>query len=182
MAAPIQLLAPEKQVAWLNQHIPHRVRGAIIGLPMTGAWLFPLVANAAAVRMDPVARHCINNSVWEGRHIALRWLIEFAGVYESNGIPVPTRNLRFPDTDMRIDRMAGGLVLDAMSKEAIPLARVYKGCSQASGHPTTDSDHPDISPLKLAEALQIIVEHLQRTIYNHTRLSLLDFTMRPQVS
>jgi hypothetical protein len=53
------------------------------------------------------------------------------------------------------------------------LAKVWKGCSQASGHPTQDTNHPPVNPKALDEALRIIVEHLGRTIYSGGLANLL---------
>ena len=57
-------------------------------------------------------------------------------------------------------------LLDHRALEAQLLGSVWKGCSQASSHATNEYKHPSVSDGKeLPEALTIIAEHLQNTIY-----------------
>jgi hypothetical protein len=79
---------------------------------------------------------------------------------------------------MRIDRILGGDLIKPSSPEALTLAPVWKGCSQASSHATTDTNHPDIREPVLAQALQIVVDHLQSTIYDRAGLKLVNEVMR----
>jgi hypothetical protein len=93
---------------------------------------------------------------------SMRWLIEFVGVADSKGKPsLPKPHPK----DISITCIQGGEKIDLTSPEAETLAKVWKGCSQASGHPTQDSNHPPVDPKTLDEALGIIVKHLEQTIY-----------------
>jgi hypothetical protein len=80
-------------------------------------------------------------------------------------------------TVMRIDRIDGGVLFDIKGAAASKLASAYKACSQACSHPTVDTNHPKIGEPELIEALTIIVNHLQSTIYDHKKLRLLDQVM-----
>lgn len=171
-----RLIDPAKQHDCLVQHIPHRVRAVLPGIPMRGQWALPaLIFQGPSV--NAVAVRCIGNSIWEGRHTGLRWLIEFVGIIQSAGLPAAF-SLKRGEFDMRIDRMAGGVVIARTSPEAKILAPVWKGCTQASSHPTMDTNHPEIREPILADALHIVVEHLQRTIYAHAGLKIIDEVMR----
>lgn len=177
MAIELQQLPPEKQERWLIEHIPHRIRAVLPGLPMHAPWNLMRKKLVLETIDDQIAFRCTGNSVWEGRMTAMRWLILFVGIQEEGGFAIEAR-LRKP-TDMRIDAIRGGLVLTPSRPEAQKLALIWKGCSQATSHPTQDTNHPDVSERPLAEALEIVIEHLQTTIYSANRRSLLQDTLRP---
>jgi len=99
----------------------------------------------------------------------------FVGIQEGRGVAIEAR-IRIP-TDMRIDAISGGVVFSPKRPEALILARVWKGCSQATSHPTQDTDHPDVREKPLAEALHIVVEHLEKTVYAANGRSLLTDTL-----
>jgi hypothetical protein len=83
---------------------------------------------------------CIGRSVDEGRKAAMRWLIEFVGVKANDkGDPIavtPHRNGR----SVTIQQV-GGRMFDTNSQDARKLAKIWRGCAQASLHPTTDTNH-----------------------------------------
>jgi hypothetical protein len=57
---------------------------------------------------------------------------------------------------------------------------VWGGCSQASGHATTDTHiHHPINEKPLAEALTIILEYLQAGIYDTAGMKLRDYVLEP---
>jgi len=86
--------------------------------------------------------------------------------------------LKHPRVDVRIDRFNGGVPISTTSTVALPLALVWKGCSQATSHPTTDSGHPDVTEQPLADALTVVINHLQQTIYQTAGMTLLNEVMR----
>lgn len=93
----------------------------------------------------------------------MRWLIEFVGVVDSKGKPGrPNRR----SVDVSIAQIMGGREIDLGSVEALLLSKVWKGCSQASGHPTQDSNHPPVDEKALDEAMRVIIAHIQKTIYS----------------
>ena len=106
---------------------------------------------------------------------AMRWLILFVGVAGKDKVPVRAQ-LRLP-TDMRIDRLDGGVPFDLSFPEALVLEKIWRGCSQATSHPTQDTNHPDVTVGPLAEALHIVIDHLQRTVYAAKGRSLLTDTL-----
>ena len=108
---------------------------------------------------------------------AMRWLIMFVGVSGVRHAPAEAK-MRLP-TDMRIDRLDGGVLFDLSIPEASVLEKVWRGCSQATSHPTQDTNHPDVSPRSLSVALQIVISHLERTIYAAKGRSLLNDTLIP---
>jgi hypothetical protein len=58
------------------------------------------------------------------------------------------------------------------------LANVWKGCSQASSHATNAYSHPSVSDKKeLPEALKIILDHLQKTIYQKSGKNIRDYVL-----
>ena len=122
-------------------------------------------------RRRRVRGRCIGNAAWEGRMAGMRWLIEFVGIVDSKGKPDrPNRRT----VDVSVTHIAGGREIDLAAPEAIVLSRVWKGCSQASGHPTQDSNHPPVDERALDEAMRIIISHLERTIYATSTRRLAD--------
>ena len=107
---------------------------------------------------------CFERAVWEGRMVAMRWLIDFVGI-AADREGKPRRPTWYSDADVSITDI-GGQKIELSSPEAATLAKVWQGCSQASSHPTQDSNHPPVDPMTLDKALRIIVDHLQRTIYS----------------
>jgi len=111
------------------------------------------------VSLDWMPARC----TYEGRMTAMRWLILFVGLKgDKKCRPVVEELTR--DTDMRIDRL-GGTLFSVGRAEACTLAKVWVGCSQATSHPTLGTNHPQIDPPALAEALGVIIDHLQRKLY-----------------
>lgn len=148
------------QHEWLVTHLPHRIRAAISRLPLEGELLTAL----SATEPQKIRERCEGNAIWEGRMAAVRWLIEFIGVKEDkHGKPVRP-NPR--GADASITMIAGGTLFDMSSPDAIFLARVWRGCSQASSHATHASGHPSVEPSELDRAMRIMTAHLDQTIYS----------------
>jgi hypothetical protein len=175
MAIQPQLLPPDKQLRWLIEHIPHRIRAVLPGLPMSVPWLLTSQKLVLENDADRIAMRCSGNSAWEGRMTAMRWLIMFVGIQEENGVATETRLRK--STDVRIDFIKGGVTVTLSRPEALKMARVWRGCSQATSHPTQDTNHPDVREKSLAEALGIVIDHLQRTIYSANGRSVLRDTL-----
>ena len=116
------------------------------------------------------------NAAWEGRMAGIRWLIEFVGVVDDSGKPDRPNRRR---ADVAITRIPGGAEFDLSSPNALVLSRVWKGCAQASGHPTQDSNHPPVDDMALDAAMRIIIQHLERTIYAESVRRLIDEVMVP---
>jgi len=109
---------------------------------------------------------------------AMRWLIYFIGVQGRSKKPCPFFLDR--DTDMRIDRLDGGETYDLSDPkrpDAVMLEEIWRGCSQATSHPTEGTNHPNVEPPRLAAALTLVMGHLQKTVYAHKGRSLLDDTL-----
>jgi hypothetical protein len=152
------------QNQWLAQHIPHRLSACLAELPLQSE-LFMLEVADDPLRLKIRAAY-FDRAVWEGRMVAMRWLIDFVGI-AANREGKPRRPTRYGDADVSIGDIEGQKI-ELSSPEAATLARVWLGCSQASSHPTQDSNHPPVDPMTLNNALRIIVNHLQRTIYSGT--------------
>jgi len=107
---------------------------------------------------------CVDRSVDEGRKAAVRWLIEFVGVIANgNGDPIavkPHKNGK----SVTIEQV-GGRMFDTKSQGARKLAEIWQACTQASSHPTADTNHPPVAPHDLATALAIVIAHLENTLY-----------------
>ena len=151
------------QDQWLTQHIPHRLSACLAELPLQSE-LFMLEVADNALRLK-IRATCFERAVWEGRMVAMRWLIDFVGV-AANRERKPRLPTRYSDADVSITDILGGHKIELSSPEAATLAKVWQGCSQASSHPTQDSNHPPVDPMTLDHALRIIVNHVQRTIYS----------------
>jgi hypothetical protein len=169
----LSLISDGERSEWLTRHISDRVRACLYGLPMEAPW-----------RLDPVGvSHispeigCLLVGVHEGRMTALRWLILFVGLKgEESWRPAVEEVAR--ETDMRIDRLGGSLFPVGRSEAQI-LARTWIGCSQATSHPTLGTNHPSVEPPALAEALAIVIEHLQRELYAPNNRDLFADVMAP---
>jgi hypothetical protein len=159
---------------WLTQHIPHRLSACLAELPLQSE-LFMLQVADDALRLT-IRAACCERAVWEGRMVAMRWLIDFIGV-AANREGNPRLPTRYSDADVSISDILRGQKIELSSPEAAILAKVWQGCSQASSHPTQDSNHPPVDPMTLDHALRIIVNHLQRTIYSGTPSKLVVETL-----
>jgi hypothetical protein len=107
---------------------------------------------------------CVDRSVDEGRKAAMRWLIEFVGVVANDkGDPVPVRP--HPNGKSVTIEQVGGRMFDTKSQGARNLAEIWQACTQASSHPTADTNHPPVAPQDLATALAIVIAHLENTLY-----------------
>jgi hypothetical protein len=169
-----QLLGRDEQRKWLAEDIPYRIRAALPGIPMKTPWAVAM--RPVVLQLDTFANHCVWAALHEGRLTALRWLIEFVGIKESKGVAAewtPTRQ-----TDVRIDSIHGGVVFTPSRPDALKLAMVWQGCSQASGHATEGTNHPDVSDQSLADALAIIIAHLEVTIYATNQMNLFGIVRR----
>ena len=80
--------------------------------------------------------------------------------------------------DVGIQDFDGGVLLNHQTPEAQLLASVWKGCSQGSSHATNEYNHPPVGDGKeLPQALEIILSHLQNTIYQKAGKSIRDFVL-----
>lgn len=157
---------PTKQADWLNQHIPHRIRAALGGTELLEYILYqlPLTAEEKNSKRD----FCRDMAMWEGRHAAVRWMIDFVGINsDKEGKPKPTaRRLgKGRKYDVDINDLPGGVYFDLTSSEALVLSKIWQGCSQATSHPTEGSNHPNIEEPQLRTAIDILIRHLKKTIY-----------------
>ena len=164
-----------EQSEWMTIHIPHRVRAAAARLNMRNSLLLVEAFIDPALRTDEdrIYWRCATDSIWEGRLAATLWLIEFVGIQrDKNGnavVPVKRKD------DVRIDDFAGGYLLDPSTANGRCLADVWKGCTQASSHATNAYNHPSVDDRTvLPEALKIILDHLQNTIYDRARIKIRD--------
>jgi hypothetical protein len=81
---------------------------------------------------------------------------------------------------VRIDDFNGGILLSPSTDDGTSLARVWKGCSQASSHATNAYGHPSVNDRgKLPEVVDIIIKHLEKTIYKDAGITLRDVVIQP---
>src|SRR5271156_6246931 len=110
-----------EQARWLKDHIPHRIRAAAARLPMENS----LLQVTATIDPHPLTAQgrvfwrFATDSIWQGRLVAMRWLIEFIGVKESSqGQPAECQhNPKFPH-DVFIVDIAGGVFFSPKAPEA----------------------------------------------------------------
>lgn len=167
-------LSPTEQEVWLLQHIPHRICAISTWLELRGDWTM-LRASYLPLHSD-FHTWCIGRSVDEGRFAATRWLIEFVGIKMHRkrrraDRPKPIQGQE--DEFVSIKKFHKGRLFPLRTRKSLILARVWKGCTQCSVHPTRDTSYPDVSPQKLAEALELMLTHLHESLYAPNRLGLL---------
>ena len=141
--------------------MPHRICAVLPWLPMPEKkWRVPRPPD------DPNRDWhgwCVDRSVDEGRKAAMRWLIEFVevklGKNDKPGRPDP----HVSRSSVRISEV-GGKRFDLNHPDALTLAKMWKVCSQASLHPT-DGTGVDVQDNDLANALHIVIGHLQTALY-----------------
>jgi hypothetical protein len=179
---PSDIIGPmdaREQAQWIEIHIPHRVRAAIARLNLENSLLrvSALIDPQLRTEQDKTYWRCSTDSIWEGRLAATRWLIEFVGIkQDGKGNPVVC-NKQWSD-DVNIGDFDGGMLLNHQTPEGQLLASVWKGCSQASSHATNAYNHPSVSDRKeLPDAIKIIVDHLQNTIYNKAGENIRDYVL-----
>jgi hypothetical protein len=158
-----------EQSEWVGTHVPHRLRAAIALLDMKNSLLrvHALIDPHPSTLEDEIYLRCATDSIWEGRLAATRWLIEFVGIrrdHKGNPAISGENGTGKRNSDVRIDDFDGGTLLNHLTAEGRLLADVWQGCSQASSH-ATHADHPPVHEKVLTEALTIIIDHLQNTIY-----------------
>ena len=175
----IDFMDQHEQSNWITKHIPHRVRAAIARLDMENSLLRvnTLIDPALTTDEDKIYWRCSTDSIWEGRLAATRWLIEFVGIQQDkNGNPIACPK-KWKD-DVRVTDF-GGRLLDPSTPDGRRLADVWKGCTQASSHATNAyPPHPSVDDRTvLPEALKVILDHLQDTIYDKASKKLRDYVL-----
>jgi hypothetical protein len=161
---------PEIQ-KWLHQHIPHRLGGALAGCQsISGDWKMPPIP---AMSGHPYHVWCLCRAIDEGQRVTMRWLIELVGISGTDPkTGLPNRPTLRPGTVTL--ELLGGTSFDLKKDKAKVLSRVWKGCSQATGHPTTNTNHWPIGDQELATALLLVIDHLQSTLYAPNGLKLFE--------
>jgi hypothetical protein len=171
---------PHEQNEWITRHIPHRVRAAIARLNLHESLLHvkAFIDPDLQTDEDKIYWRCSTDSIWQGRLAAIRWLIEFVGIKQGdNGRAVCAKKKPY-SKDVRIDDFDGGELLRPATQEGQFLAHIWKGCSQASSHATNEYDHPSVNDEKdLPPALTIILDHLQKTIYQKAGQNIRDYVL-----
>ena len=152
------------QLELLIRDIPHRICASLTWLKtMSGDWAMPPDPEWKDKDRDKFHIYCVGRSIDEGRKIAMRWLIEFVGV-SKNKNNLPDRPYR-KASDVWIEHINCGKLFDLQDPNAEILADVWQGCTQASAHSTRDTSHPLVGETELAEALQIVIDHLEKHLY-----------------
>lgn len=146
------------------QHVPHRICAALTWLDMRSPWTMPRPPTMPKNGNFHV--WCLGRSVEEGHLAAMRWLIEFVGVTfdPKSGTPIPPRP-HSNGKSVSVQEVGGSMFPLSNLSDALFLAKVWQACSQASLHPTTDTNHIEISHYEIARALQLVIDHLQIALY-----------------
>lgn len=171
------MLNAADQAKWRHEHIPRRVRVAIAHSDMrhTPLDVITSINVPLSTRDEQINWRCAGDAIWEARLTATRWLIYLVGA-RRKGKPKDSNHPK----DIDLTDFDGGEanLFDRNCADAQFLIDIWKGCSQASSHPTNDSNHPDVREGPLAQALTIIVKHLQTTIYEPVGEQLREFVLR----
>lgn len=161
----------------LEKDIPHRVRSALARTERLWHELRQMVDWMPQENTEKVARRCETDAIWEGRLSAMRWLIELVGITrDRNGVPIPKP--RNNVTDLFLSDLPGGSLISQSSPEAQTIALFWKGSTQASSHPTFASGHPPVNEAEIKIALDLIIDHLQRTVYATAGKDLLKIALQ----
>ncbi len=170
---PIFKLNDAEVKEWLLKNVPHRVRASLAITKRLETLLTSLPQWPVKSKNERIARRCETDAIWEGRLVSMRWLTEFVGLTEDkNGNPI--RRPKTKPNDFGIDDLPDGVAIDLNSAEAGKLARFWKGSTQGSGHPTHQTGHPPVNECELDEALDIIMKHLDKTIYSKCSKKIAD--------
>jgi len=160
---------------WMHEDIPYRVIAGIIMSDIEQTWEpGPLTLNPAGLKSLG-----LNYAALEGRRVAVRWLIEYIGLKQGRKSCLPEESdagAERDETDCGLIRIPGGVnhTTDPNNPNAVFLANVWRGCVQATSHPTIGTEHFDVGHTNLNKAIGIIIDHLQSTIYDHEGLKLRD--------
>ena len=137
----------------------------------------PTIDAHRQTRDENIYWRCATDSINEGRLAATRYLIEFIGIRADKKTGKPARrDPQCPD-DFNITDL-GGRLLSKSDPRADCLAKIWTASTKATSHATHDSKHPEAGDEKLMEALTIIVQHLQDTIYEAAGEQLRDYVLR----
>jgi hypothetical protein len=179
----MKLSAPGDQAEWLNHHLRSRVQASIAGTQYLKEYLDS--GAGTPERNQRLLTACFNQAVWEGRHAALRWLIEFVGIQanakweavstmkrqatEDPSNAKLAEKMKKKRFDVDIMDMPGGAYFSLHGPKAKLLAEMWLGCTQATSHATHGSNHPDPKEPRLSETAGILAEHLQKTVYANAK-------------
>lgn len=171
-------LTTEQKTKWLTKNIPHRVRVVAYGIPMKAPWAIPAIHFLPSQGL--LARQAIGDAAWEGRYSAMRWLIGFIGISYDPKTDKPKRCEHDPknkDTEVRITDIKGKY-FPTEGEEAMTLAKMWKACTIATSHSTENTSKDfERDEAALARALNILVQHLESTIYKASATSLNAYVM-----
>lgn len=170
-----------EQDVFLLQHIPHRICAVSTWLDLSGNWSMPPAPDLPRRNYHV---WCICRSVDEGRYPAMRWLIEFVGVKMAGKgrRAVRPKPHEIPDQLVSIRRFDRGCYFPLHTRPSAFLAKIWKGCTQASVHPTRNTRHPDVSTPRLAAALTLLLDHLDRHLYRPNGFDLLQVLRRQELA
>lgn len=158
----MHLLTEIERKEWLQQHIVTRVYAVRADIPQ-------LNKRRHAIAPENVAERLLYeywfHAAWEGRHAALRWLIEF--VLE----PTADQKKCKHDDDLRIASL-GGKSIPLGSLTAKKLKLLKRDLHKATGHPTHKSGHEEMTEGRIREAADIITRHLQLELYDRAKPDL----------
>jgi len=162
-------LPTEEQPEWLDQHVRSRMMAAFAPAETVRAWHDTARSVGATRAADTLA--LVLQGAFEGRHVALRWLIDFAGIRDYN------EKEEYEEADplgrgtlhaVRITNLDGGQPIP-YSKE---LDVIWVALTKATAHPTRDSKHEPIPADRLYKAAEVLRRHLQDTIYKTVNKTL----------
>src|ERR1019366_6895391 len=139
---------------------------------MEGKWKMPPDPKWEDKDRDKFHIWCVGRSVDEGRKVAMRWLIEFVGV-SRNELKQPDIP-NYKPKDIWIEHINHGKLFDLTDSNAQKLADAWLGCTQSSTHSTRNTNHPLVGEKELGEALKIVIEYLEKNLYEPNNLTLFD--------
>jgi hypothetical protein len=168
----------EDRDAWLSTHIPHRIRAAIAQSDVRGTLLNEQPSFSKPETVDDITWRCHGDSIWEGRLASVRWLIEFVGIRQGKdgkpktSEPKPEGERKY---DVWIEDLTPGTKMNPDTDEARVLADFWMGCTRGSSHATDASNHPPLDDRRRVQVIGIILNHLQKNIYEPAGKNIKDY-------
>jgi hypothetical protein len=143
---------------WLDQHIRSRIYATLARPAWFRKWAE--TTQPAELQQD---LHFILQASWEGRHAALRWLIEFVGI-KLDGKTGKAARPKPQQHDFRITDLGGDFV-PLSSKEAVELAKLWSDLTKVTSHATHASGHGAINEERLGLAIRFLIKFINDKVY-----------------
>src|ERR1035441_3083843 len=142
----------EKEREWRTEHLMHRIRAALDTTSLLDETL--TTHDSASYNRKLSLDLCAEQARHEGHIAALRWLIDFVGINAAEDLQ-PKRPPTWRSTSEDLSRFGQHQLIPIPSDDATFLAKMWKACSQATGHPTSGTNHESLEEPNRRRAMEI---------------------------